>query len=268
MRRNIKQVSELYDITIATLYYYERIGLFVPRRDPDNNYRYYEGEDFAHLNLIRTLRDMNVDLEEIKAYEASHTLSQNVSLLQNELVTIDEEMGRLRARQNAVQSALTRYARALIEAPKEEIFLVDLPDRPCIKVCDKLADPDDIPLVCAEKLRENNIGINVFQILPTFSLKPELNESGTFNAKSLLLYSELPIGCEDHLLPAGSYLTVTFRGSLKKTPDVFARLESYGDDHNLEKVGDPIEFWDINEYSSELESEFVHTLQQQVRQVS
>ena len=40
---SIKQTAKLYDVTIDTLYYYEKLGLVVPQRNEANGYRIYAG---------------------------------------------------------------------------------------------------------------------------------------------------------------------------------------------------------------------------------
>lgn len=261
---SIKQVADLYGITVATLYYYEQINLFVARRNNDNGYRCYSGEDFAHLNLIRTLHEMDIDLSEIREFESSHNLSQSIEVLRHELESIGQQIDALRSRQSAVQSALMRYARILANVQDETITLSSLPARKCVTVTENLTSSDSIPLICAKRMRELGHTLNVFQMLPLFTITTETNELGTFDGKKLMLYSELPAGIEDDELPAGTYLSVTFRGSLTRTPKIYTYIQEFMNEHGLMPLGDPLEFWDINEYSTSIESEFVHTLQQQV----
>lgn len=262
--RSIKQVANLYGCTIATLHYYEEIGLFKASRNEENGYRVYRGEDFAHLNLIKTLRDMDIPLSEVKRYEASHTLETNIDILQRELERIESLMGELRDSRNAVQSALLRYTRALIDAPSEEIKLLDLPARPCVMVTEELGDEHNVPLLCAERIHAADMSLNVFGMLPTFTLKTEVNAMGAFSATKLMLYSEAPTGAEDSTIPSGLYLSVSFGGPLQRTPEMYGRIVQQIEAEGLAPCGDPYEFWTINEYSSYNPNEFVRTLQQRV----
>ena len=106
-KRTIKQVADLYGITLATLYYYERIGLFCAEREESNGYRIYRGEDFAHLNLIRTLQEMNIPLSEVKRYEMSHDLRTNIDVLSRELERVGGIIAELDARRKSVQTTRT-----------------------------------------------------------------------------------------------------------------------------------------------------------------
>ncbi|EPI04436.1 transcriptional regulator, MerR family [Enterococcus faecalis 13-SD-W-01] len=64
---NIKEISQMYDITPHTLRYYEKVGLLSPEY-AENGYRQYSYEDMERLNTIRDLRFFNLSLEEIKKY--------------------------------------------------------------------------------------------------------------------------------------------------------------------------------------------------------
>lgn len=263
-KRTIKQVANLYDTTIATLHYYEQVGLFSAHRDETNGYRIYCGEDFAHLNLFRTLREMNIPLSEVKKYEFSHDLSTNIDVLSEELARIDEAIEKIEARRSAVQATLLRYTRALIDAPGEEVRLLELEARPYVLVAEELGEDYNVPLLCAERMHELGVALNVFSMLPSFVLKPEVNSIGAFSARQLFLSSEAPIGVEDHALPEGKYLSVAFRGPIQRTPEVYRRILGVAARLGLSPTGDPVEFWTINEYATSNSSEFVRTLQQRV----
>ena len=264
-KRTIKQVADLYGTTLATLRYYEHIELFCAKREESNGYRVYSGEDFAHLNLIRTLQEMNIPLSEVKKYETSHDLRTNIDVLSKELKRVDRAIEKLSARRETVQTTLLRYARALIDASEEKIDLLMLPERPYILVEGDLGADYNIPLLCAEKMRDLKVPLDAFNMIPSFLLESQVNEAGAYRAEQLALYSEPPIGVEDSSFPAGKYLSVAFRGPLCRTPEVHRRLLEKAEEEGLAAVGEPIEFWTINEYATRIPEEFVRTLQQRVK---
>lgn len=263
-KRTIKQVADLYGTTLATLYYYERIGLFCAKREASNGYRVYCGEDFAHLNLIRTLQEMSTPLSEVKRYEMSHDLQTNIDVLSKELERVDKAIEELNARRKTVQTTLVRYTRALIDAPEERIDLLALPERPYILVENDLGADYNVPLLCAEKMHDLKTPLDVFTMIPSFLLDSRINKSGAYSAKQLALCSDSPIGIEDNSFPAGKYLSVAFRGPLCKTPEMHRRLLEKAKEEGLSVIGEPIEFWTINEYVTCTPEEFVRTLQQRV----
>ena len=266
-RLSIKQTAKLYDVTIDTLYYYEKLGLVVPQRNEANGYRIYAGEDFWRLNIIQTMQGMDFSLGQVKRYLDSHTLQTNITLLREELNTLNEMLGRLRDRQKGVESTLVRYSQALLDYPGEEVQELLLPERPCLMVCDSLGSEYNIPLLCAQKATEAGVSLNVFHMLPMFTTTTAVNGEGTFDGKSCLLFSETPTGFEDCSLPEGLYLSTTFSGSAERTPEIYRRQCSYMNEHGMEALGDPVEFWTVNEYVSDNDAEYIHTFQQRVRRL-
>lgn len=45
----MNKVSQLTDVTIKTLHYYQKIGLLFPTKVGANNYRYYSFDDIKRL---------------------------------------------------------------------------------------------------------------------------------------------------------------------------------------------------------------------------
>ena len=63
----IKEISDMYNIGIDSLRYYEKIGLLHPKRG-DNGYRLYTLSDIYKLNLISDLKSLDLSMKQIKVY--------------------------------------------------------------------------------------------------------------------------------------------------------------------------------------------------------
>ena len=51
MRLTVKETAELMGISVRTLHYYDEIGLLVPEKEAENDYRYYDSEDLMDLQM-------------------------------------------------------------------------------------------------------------------------------------------------------------------------------------------------------------------------
>jgi len=60
-------------LTKKAIKYYEAEGLVTPRTDPQSGYREYDGDDIARLELIHTLRLLDVPVAEIREVLAGDT---------------------------------------------------------------------------------------------------------------------------------------------------------------------------------------------------
>ena len=63
---SVKELSELSGVTSRTLRYYDDIGLLVPKRKGSGAYRTYDAEDVSRLQEILLLRELGIELSEIK----------------------------------------------------------------------------------------------------------------------------------------------------------------------------------------------------------
>ncbi len=61
---SISRVSKIIGVARSTLLYYERIGIIIPERNPDNGYREYSQKDFDTLLLVRQLQQAGFSLKE------------------------------------------------------------------------------------------------------------------------------------------------------------------------------------------------------------
>ena len=67
-----------------------------------------------------------------------------------------------------------------------------------------------------------------------------------------------PITAEyNYYLPAGNYLCIFYKGSLKKTKLLMPKLFQYAKKHRLQITGDPIELCHIDSYETSRQDEYV-----------
>lgn len=63
---NIKTASEKTGLTKKAIKYYEVEGLITPLKNDENNYREYNDHDIVRLNLIASLRLLDIPIREVK----------------------------------------------------------------------------------------------------------------------------------------------------------------------------------------------------------
>jgi DNA-binding transcriptional MerR regulator len=110
----ISEFSRLAQIPVATLRYYDQIGLLRPAQvDRFTDYRYYDVSQLAHVNRISALKDLGFSLDQI-----ARMLDDNIS--------VQELRGMLRMRMHdaehelhETQARLTRVSARLAEIERE-----------------------------------------------------------------------------------------------------------------------------------------------------
>lgn len=72
----VKELSELTQVSVQTLHYYDKVGLLKPSLRHDNGYRIYSESDLLRLQKIIALKSFCFELAQIK-----ELLSTNVEVI-------------------------------------------------------------------------------------------------------------------------------------------------------------------------------------------
>ena len=75
----VNEVSKLTGLTIRTLQYYDRIGLFKPSMVTDAGYRIYDGKDLETLFQIMMFRELEMPLKDIKRIVTDPSFDRTVA---------------------------------------------------------------------------------------------------------------------------------------------------------------------------------------------
>lgn len=85
----INEVEALVGITKKNVRFYEQQGLLSPRRNSENGYRDYDGEDIHRLRQIKLLRKLGLPIGEIRQMLAgTHTLGDS---MRRHMVSLERE---------------------------------------------------------------------------------------------------------------------------------------------------------------------------------
>ena len=84
----VHEVSKLTGISIRTLQYYDKIGLFPPADYTDSGYRLYDEKALSRLQIILLFRELEFPLKDIKGiidspdFDRNKALEQQIKLLE------------------------------------------------------------------------------------------------------------------------------------------------------------------------------------------
>ncbi len=107
----IAEVSELYNVSSATLRYYERIGLIPPVTRKENGIRDFQQEDLNWVEFAIKMRDAGISIEILIEYvtlfkmgkdtiptrkalliEQRESLAKKMEILQNTIDRLDQKI--------------------------------------------------------------------------------------------------------------------------------------------------------------------------------
>jgi DNA-binding transcriptional MerR regulator len=142
-----QQAAHVCGLSLDTLRYYERLGLFPkPRIERDSNgYRRFNTHDLTWIRFVIQLRDTGMTLEQIQIFvklarEGDETVVQRQALLEAHVLEIDRRIEQMQAMRDAVQVKIGRY-RSLSEPNTKGPEMQETPEDLARKVPFKLQHP-------------------------------------------------------------------------------------------------------------------------------
>lgn len=129
---SIGQVSEMFNIPVSTLRYYDKEGLF-PGMERKSGIRKFSEKEIEALQVIECLKASGLEIREIKQFmewttEGSATYEQRRQLFETRLKTVEEEIQRLKKTRSMLKYKCWYYETALRDGTEEGINAM-LPDK-------------------------------------------------------------------------------------------------------------------------------------------
>ena len=107
----ISQLAKATALSAHTLRYYEKLGLLVPQKQAENNYRVYSEDDLATAHFIKRCKQSGFSLEDtaallsIKNAKDKHTCEEAKAITQNKIDHVQQQITEL-TQLNSVLQAL------------------------------------------------------------------------------------------------------------------------------------------------------------------
>ncbi len=259
----IHELAQLFGLCPDTLRYYEEKGLLHPVRG-ENRYRLYGIQDVVTLNIIRSLRDLDLPTGEIRGYLERRTVGETLALLDREEAVLD---GRIRALEAARREArrrrtrLRRYARV---EPGQVSFRQE-PERPYVFLREDIILEGEIDFLLKKLESRHQAYIKVIgdQCMGAALDEKSLND-GIYNHFSRVFFLTEPGLPYDASLPAGEYARLFYRGAYHRLEEHWHTLLSAVVSGGRRPLGAPLELYRVDAHDTNREAEYVTELQVQV----
>lgn len=260
---NISHIAALYGLHPDTLRYYEEKGLVHPARG-ENGYRMYGIRDICTLNVIRSLRQLDMPVEEIGGYLGQRSMASTLALLDEEEALLAEKTRELEALRRQAQrrrERLETYRRAEVGRPQVEEFK----PRPYLALRGKAILEGEIDFFL-KKLEQAHP--DVLEIMGDACMGATLDggalEQGIYHHYSNVFFLTESGQAADGMLAGGRYVRLCYAGGYQGFRENFLRLENFLQDRGLTPVGPPVELYRIDAHDTQREEEFLTEIQQRV----
>lgn len=128
----IGQVSEMFGLSVSTLRYYDKQGLF-PGMERRSGIRCFSDNELERLRMIECLKKSGLELKDIKLYmdwcvEGAATLPQRKKLFEKQKATVETEIEHMNKVLSMLKFKCWFYEQAIADGTDENVRRL-LPDR-------------------------------------------------------------------------------------------------------------------------------------------
>ena len=246
---SVKEFADIVGISVDTLRYYDREGVFQPAKrgsENEGNYRYYAPMQITTVKMIRVLTEIGVPLKTIKEMTEGRTPEKILKLLTDNREKVADEIRFL----NDVYSVINIFHELIsigISTTESKIMVSELPEKPII--LGGLTDFSESTEFYGEFLNFCNASrepeINLSYPIGGYweSMDAFINES----TRPRRFYSLDPNGCEK--MPSGLYLNGCTRGYYGETNDLPGRMDAFAKENGLIFTGAVYNYYLFDEIS-------------------
>lgn len=256
----IHEIARLFRLHPDTLRYYEEKGLLHPVRG-ENGYRMYTIQDVCTLNVIRSLRELDLQTEEIRSYLERRSIGETLSLLDRQEALLEERLALL---QSALRETADRRRRLLRyrDVPEGRVTVTEEGERPYVFLQENviLEKEIDFLLKKLEGRHQDYIKIIGVQTMGAI-LDGESLRQGVCSHFSCVFFLTPSGGPRDAVLPAGRYAGLFYRGSYEHLDRHLETLFRGVRDLGLTPAAPPLELYRVDVHDTRREEEYVTELQ-------
>jgi DNA-binding transcriptional MerR regulator/effector-binding domain-containing protein len=260
----ISDFARITNTTLATLHHYDKLNLLSPESRGGNKYRLYSVKQIAVLNMIKTLRNLDVPLAVIKEMKDGRTPEFLVELLKQQVSVIDDKQRALESSRTLLHTLLNTIQSGL-EADQGSISIQYLPAEPII-----LGQTNDYSgrrnaydaLISFYDSMSNRSNVDL--IYPAWAVysKETILKGDRGYPERFYLFN--PDG-GDHR-PASLYAVGYTRGGYGQGAALYDRMLPYIEDNGFELCGDTYEEYPLNEICITDENDYLMRVMMTVRE--
>lgn len=225
----IKQFATLMRVTKDTLIHYDRIGLFRPAIIGENGYRYYSYGQYYEFTIIKTLRQLDIPLEQIKAITQIRNPERMIEISERKVCDLEEKISELEDIIDFLQYFIENTHRGLRD------FTTKLTLQECKRkilrnnICIKDLHYNDCDTFLQHSVDQFvKMGLNNVDPSATVILRSDAEKG--FCTNYIRHYYRVTAKCSQEnpeLYPAGRYLIGYHKGSYMSTYETIDRMLHY-----------------------------------------
>ncbi|MBZ9607267.1 MerR family transcriptional regulator [Clostridium estertheticum] len=148
------EFAKLANISKQTLIFYDKKGIFSPEYKNNNNFRYYSLKQFDTLDLLITLRDIGLSLEDIKKYLDTRTPQNAINILEKENNSLKKQIEHLKNIEKKIENKIDITKKAIESEYISEPYIKECDEEFIIK--SEQVESNDFKIITMEMIKFMN----------------------------------------------------------------------------------------------------------------
>lgn len=255
----IHEIAELFHLHPDTLRYYEEKGIISPIRN-SSGYRLYSFQDICTLNVIQSLRDLDISLDEIRLYLQKRSTHETLLFLQHEEWILQEKMKRLQKLKSEIENRENRL-KHFQSISENQVKIIIMEALPYVFLQENiiLEKEVDFLLKKLESKHQNYIKVIGSQTMGAFCDLKSL-EKGIYNHFSSVFFLTSFKMPYDAVLPQGYYAQMFYKGSYNRLKKHLSKMKEEIRIQGFMPTGGPFELYHIDAHDTNIEDEYITEL--------
>ncbi|MGI6029282.1 MAG: MerR family transcriptional regulator [Candidatus Heteroscillospira sp.] len=260
----VSELAGLYGLNSDTLRYYEEQGLLHPGRS-ENGYRQYGIADLCDLNIIRSLRALDMSVEDMRGYLKNRSARGTGEMLLTRRRIMEEKIAVLQKELAAVEQRCARLEEAMslpVGRPEKR----RLPRRDCVLLREPGTPEAEVDYLL-KKLERRHRGLLKELGSRQMGAVPDRRamEQGRYDRYEAVFFLCEPEAPFDECLPEGDYLCLVHAGAYGKIGESYRALYTAAENMGLRPADAPVELYLVDIHDTADETEFRTELQLRVK---
>jgi DNA-binding transcriptional MerR regulator/effector-binding domain-containing protein len=270
----VSKISKLCNVPVSALKYYEKIGLIKPAKiEKDTLYRYYSVCQYAQIETIRELRELDIPIATIKEYMRDRKLKSSLETLKRHYDNLNTRINELQETQKRMQEQIALVEECCNESDKDFIIKKKFIGERKVLIDDNLGNHDlntltDIDLSYSILEVEFLIGKNEKAAtlargkLGHFIPKEDLEEGNLMKSYPFIFVGHKDLQHKNlKILKAGEYICLMHFGRARDREPSLKAMLMYIKENGYTIAGDVVQVDLIDDTMSDCSEEFIFEIQ-------
>lgn len=260
------EFAKLCNISKQTLIFYDKSGVFSPDYKDDNNYRYYSIHQYDTLDILLSLREIGMSLDEIKNYINNRNPNLCLEMLEEENKKIKDKIKKLKIISSKIQKKIDITIEGISKVNEGNVYVKNEDEE--YLILSKLEEDSDgdymMSIIDFSNYCKSKNLYQGYEIGSTLS-RESLRNKEYSNLETLYIKVNKKIKNKNFFIkPKGTYACINHVGRYEDIYKSYEKLIKYIDENGYKIIGKSYEKTILDFFSASTEEDYLSEISIQV----